>query len=94
MLTYENLQTSSEMSLISKMCLKHCKTIYITKNIPEAINKRLSEISFDKGSFDKAAPLYQHAMNESGYNYLTAQRSTQQQKEEPAQKHHMVPSPN
>ena len=30
----------------------------ILKNIPESINKRLSEISSDEGSFNKAAPQY------------------------------------
>ena len=35
----------------------------ILKNIPLAINKRLSEISSDKESFDKAAPTYQQALD-------------------------------
>ena len=30
----------------------------IIKNIPKSINKRLSEISYDQDSFDKAVPLY------------------------------------
>ena len=41
----------------------------ILKNIPEGINKRLSEISSDKECFNKAKPLYQDALNKSGYNY-------------------------
>ena len=41
----------------------------ILKNIPESINKRLSEISSDKESFEKAKGTYQDALNKSGYNY-------------------------
>ena len=40
-----------------------------TKNIPAGINKRLSSLSSDKASFDQAAPPYQKALNESGYNF-------------------------
>ncbi|XP_033096244.1 1,25-dihydroxyvitamin D(3) 24-hydroxylase, mitochondrial-like [Anneissia japonica] len=36
----------------------------ILKNIPESINKRLSEISFDEESFNKAAPLYQQTLRQ------------------------------
>ena len=38
-----------------------------TKNIPAAINKRLSSLSSDKASFDQAAPPYQKALDECGY---------------------------
>ena len=41
----------------------------ILQNIPKSINKRLFEISFDKESFEQAAPLYQHALYISGYNH-------------------------
>ncbi|XP_048586236.1 uncharacterized protein LOC116612823 [Nematostella vectensis] len=41
----------------------------ITKNIPASINKRLSTLSSDKETFDQAAPPYQKALDESGYNY-------------------------
>ena len=41
----------------------------IIKNIPEAINKRLSEISSDEEAFKEAAPPYQEALQESGYSY-------------------------
>ena len=34
----------------------------IIRNIPKAINKRLSEISSDKDAFNEAAPLYQEAL--------------------------------
>ena len=40
----------------------------ILRNIPESINKRLSEIS-DKECFHKARTTYQDALNESGYKY-------------------------
>ena len=40
-----------------------------TKNIPAGINKRLSSLSSDKASFDKAAPPYQKALDEGGYQY-------------------------
>ena len=39
----------------------------ILRNIPEAINKRLSNISSDKASFDSAIPPYQEALKKSGY---------------------------
>ena len=41
----------------------------ILKNIPKSINKRLSEISSDKESFDSAKGVYQEALNKSGYHY-------------------------
>ena len=43
----------------------------ILKSIPLAINifKRLSEISSNKESFDKAAPIYQQALEKSGYKH-------------------------
>ena len=41
----------------------------ILKNIPESINKRLSEISFDKECFDSTKHAYQEALDKSGYRY-------------------------
>ena len=41
----------------------------ILRNVPAAINRRLSNISSDKRSFDTAAPPYQEALRKSGYNY-------------------------
>ena len=41
----------------------------ILKNIPDSINKRLSEISSDRECFDNAKTMYQEALNKSGYNY-------------------------
>ena len=41
----------------------------IIKNIPESINRRLSEISSDAGVFDEAAKPYQEALGKSGYTF-------------------------
>ena len=40
----------------------------ILKSIPQSINKRLSEISSCKEAFYKAAPTYQQALDESGFD--------------------------
>ena len=41
----------------------------ITKNLPAAINKRLSSISCNKEEFEKAAPVYRDALEKSGYKH-------------------------
>ena len=41
----------------------------ITRNIPAGINRRISSLSSDQNAFDFAAPAYQKALDESGYNY-------------------------
>ena len=41
----------------------------IIENIPKSINKQLSEISIVEYSFNQAAPLYQKALDGSGYNH-------------------------
>ena len=41
----------------------------IIKNIPESINKRLSDISSNEAAFNKATPAYQEALRKSGYRY-------------------------
>ena len=41
----------------------------ILKNIPLAINKRLSEISSNEDIFNNAAPVYQKALKDSGHNF-------------------------
>lgn len=38
------------------------------ENIPEAVNKRLSEISSDEEAFNEAAPPYQEALRKGGYS--------------------------
>ena len=44
----------------------------ITRNIPAGINRRISSLSSDQNAFDLAAPTYQKALDESGYNYKLA----------------------
>ena len=41
----------------------------IIKNLPAAINKRLSSISCNKEVFDKAVPVYRDALAKSGYSH-------------------------
>ena len=41
----------------------------IIKNIPAAVNKRLSNISANEQVFNEASPPYQSALNKSGYNF-------------------------
>ena len=55
----------------------------ILKNIPESINKRLSEISSDKECFDNAKPIYQEALNKSGYCYNLSFNATLNQSPRP-----------
>jgi len=56
----------------------------IIKNIPEAINKRLSEISSDEETFKKATAPYQEALQKSGYSYTLRFTPPQQQSPESA----------
>ena len=41
----------------------------VLRSIPKGINKRLSDISSTKEIFDKAKPVYQKALSESGHKY-------------------------
>ena len=41
----------------------------VLRGLPDAINKRLSNISSDKRSFDSASPPYQEALKKSGFDY-------------------------
>ena len=41
----------------------------ILKNIPANVNKRLSSISSNEKMFERNAPLFQEAINKSGYNF-------------------------
>ena len=53
-----------------------CNKFNLIKNIPEAINKRLSQLSSDKECFDKTKSIYQEVLNKSGYDYnLTFKKS-------------------
>ena len=42
----------------------------VLKNIPAAINKRLSKISCNEAVFNAATPAYQEALNKSGYKHV------------------------
>ena len=48
----------------------------IIKNIPESINRRLSNISSNETIFKKAIPPYQDALKKSGYNYKLEYKPT------------------
>ena len=62
----------------------------IIDNIPKSINNRLSEISCDEDSFNKATPLYQKALNDSGYahNLQYSQPAPAQSVTSPTKKRH------
>ena len=55
----------------------------ILRNIPESINKRLSEISSDKECLDDAKHVYQEALNKSGYRYNLTYNMTPSQRSHP-----------
>ncbi|KAK3739663.1 hypothetical protein QZH41_014203 [Actinostola sp. cb2023] len=48
----------------------------IIKNIPESINRRLSDISSDEDVFNEAAPVYQEALRKSGYTHKLEYKPT------------------
>lgn len=50
----------------------------ILKNLPSAINKRLCDLSSDADAFSQAKPMYQEALNKSGYNYNLTYSPVQQ----------------
>ena len=65
----------------------------IIESIPKSINKRLSEISIDEQSFNEAAPLYQKALDDSGYDlclYTKLITVFKHHQKEPPQKHYLV----
>ena len=41
----------------------------VIRNIPASVNKRLSKISSSENMFKKAVPMFQQAIDKSGYNY-------------------------
>ena len=104
-----NKETTSSMSpstcLTGKTCLtpnpeiplyvnrKSNHPLCIIENIPKSINKRLSEISIDEHS----APLYQKALDDSGYNHRLTftpnlRQSSSSIRKKPPAKHHLVQS--
>ena len=57
-----------------QLCIQyvHAKSNHppvVLKNIPAGVNKILSEISSNEEMFNKAAPIYQKALDESGHNF-------------------------
>ena len=50
----------------------------IIKNIPDSINRRLSDISSDEHVFNEAAAPYQEALRKSGYTYSLKLKPSQQ----------------
>ena len=66
----------------------------IIKNIPESINRRLSNISSNEKILKKAIPPYQDALKKSGYDYKLEYKPTINQNNKPKnnrkKKHHMV----
>ena len=52
----------------------------ILKNIPEAINRRLSNLSSDENMFNEVAPIYQKALENAGYKYKLKYTPHQKQK--------------
>ena len=66
----------------------------IIRNIPEAINKRLSEISCDEDAFNEAAPQYQEALRKSGYAYTLKFKPEQQRPPNQKKKNAQNPEEN
>ena len=52
----------------------------ILKNIPEAINRRLSNLSSDENMFNEVAPIYQKALENAGYKFKLKYTPQQKQK--------------
>ena len=53
----------------------------VTRNIPKAVNKRLSALSSNQEIFNKIAPIFQEALKKSGYDYkLTYKPNDEPQK--------------
>ena len=61
-----------------------------TKNIPAGINKRLSSLSSDKASFDKAAHPYQKALDDGGYQYTLRYEPTTTAKRKNRQRNNIL----
>ena len=52
----------------------------IIKDLPKMINKRLSDLSCNKEEFDKAKPLYEKSLHESGYKTSMSYAQTEVKK--------------
>ena len=46
-----------------------CHPPAVTKNIPDAVNRRLSALSSNQRMFESVAPTYQEALQKSGYDF-------------------------
>ena len=42
----------------------------VTKNIPKAVNRRLSALSSDENMFNSVVQIYQDALNNAGYTHV------------------------
>ena len=68
--TYKPYRKPNDKPLYLNIGSNHPKSV---KNaIPTSVNKRLSNISSSPDQFRKAAPEYQKALNNSGYNHVLA----------------------
>ena len=65
LITRQALSTLAEWSATLNKVLSFVLSI----NIPQSIDRRLSEISYDEKSFNKGAPIYQKALNNSRYTH-------------------------
>ena len=57
----------------------------VIKQIPKGINKRLSSISSSKEHFDRAAPAYQKALDESSHQFNLNKEDPQQTRRDKTQ---------
>ena len=62
----------------------------ILKNIPQSINKRLSEISSCKEAFNAAVPTYQQALDESGFEFKLHYEDPQPETEKRSRKRNII----
>ena len=65
--TYKPFIKPNDTPLYVNQQSDHPQTIL--KNIPPAVNRRISALSSSKEMFDSIAPIYQEALNKAGYNF-------------------------
>ena len=68
------LKMSHSTLTANQVIYRSMSTVWATtsqcaKNYPENVNKRRSSISLNEKMFQSAAPIYQEAIDKSGYNY-------------------------
>ena len=76
--TYKPFTKPNETKLYVHKMSNHPPNIL--KNIPDSVNKRLSNISSTEAIFNEAAKPYQKALQDSGYDYKLSFRPTTQNK--------------